>query len=129
MSQVFAFALGLATTNSRGETLDCLFPMPCLRPTGAMAEAAATLDSGVSVITPERAAEIASASGAALLPEVALNADRPITAVRVDEDGPIGSTAEAYLKLKEQEIRHVLWIAECIKSGMRERASEFASPL
>ena len=99
MSQVFAFALGLATTNSRGETLDCLFPMPCLRPTGAMAEAAAALDSGVSVITPERAAEIASASGAALLPEVALNADRPITAVRVDEDGPIGSTAEAYLKL------------------------------
>ena len=99
MSQVFAFALGLATTNTRGEVLDCLFPMPCLRPEGGALEAASQLDTGVSEISPERVSELAAAVGVTLIPSAALETDQSITAVRLDEDDAIGSTAEAYLKL------------------------------
>jgi len=98
MPEIFAFALGLATKNSRGETLDCFYPSPFIRPSDAVLEAAQSVASGSAEISPEQAAKLNELSGGQLLPAHAL-ADQPIMATRLDEDGPIESTADAYLKL------------------------------
>lgn len=102
---VFAFAVGVTRANARGATIDCFFPAPLKAPAAALAEViTAHFESGNSQVTPDAVAAFAAALGdagdAAAAGYAALaEADRPLTAVRLDEDGPIGSTEAAYLKL------------------------------
>ena len=97
MTQTFAAGIGLATRNLEGDTLDCLFPKPVLNPTGPVAEVAASLAEGSSTLTPEAAQQI-DPDGLLVSP-VLLEADKPLQSVRLTEDAPITSNAEAYLKL------------------------------
>ena len=106
MTQLFAFGLGLPTTNSRGEPLDVFFPAPVKSP-GDECSAALTseIESKVSDIGPEAALRIAdvlhntghteAATSTRRLAEI----DAPLIAVALDEDNAIESTAEAYFKL------------------------------
>ena len=94
MSEVFAFAVGLANTGADGTVLDCLYPQPLLRPSGEALAAAEQFSQGVHSIKPEQAASLTGAVTGALL-----EADRPLTVIRLDSDAAISSTAEAYLKL------------------------------
>lgn len=104
---VFAFAVGIARHNARGAALDCYFPAPLKDTGGELARAvAAHFAGGTAVATPETvAAFLQSLEGAADVTELVarhrplVEADRPLVAVRLDDDGPIASTEEAYLKL------------------------------
>ncbi len=95
MSEVFAFAVGLAHTSPSGTVLDCLFPTPHLRPEGDALAAALQFDKGVHNVAPDDLKSLP----ADVVPTALLEADRPLTLVRLDADEAIGSTAEAYLKL------------------------------
>lgn len=95
MSEVFAFAVGIAHTNSNGEALDCLFPQPFLCPTGEAAHAAEQFAAGTQTATPD---EVNSKAGA-ITPSPLLEYDQPLIVVRLNADEAISSTAEAYLKL------------------------------
>ncbi len=95
MSEVFAFAVGLANTNASGDVLDCLFPQPFLRPQGDVLAAARSFTAGTQTVTPEAVRD----AGADLAPSALLENDKPLTVVRLDSDAEIASTAEAYLKL------------------------------
>ncbi len=95
MSEVFAFAVGLANTNSSGDVLDCLFPRPFLRPDGDVLEAARGFAAGTQTVAPEAVRD----AGAQLVPSALLESDKPLTVVRLEADTEIASTAEAYLKL------------------------------
>ena len=95
MSEVFAFGIGLAHTGANGEALDCLFPRPVMNPTGEQLDAIKSFAAGTAVHRPDELAGRA----APLVPASLLEADRPLTVVRLDEDAAITSTAEAYLKL------------------------------
>lgn len=107
MSDLFAFGIGLSTTNAAGNTLETYFPAPLLNPSPALAELikgittdpATTLDP--EVIQPLRQALAAQSHNSADLAALAAlaEADRPLTAIRLAADSPITSTAEAYLKL------------------------------
>ena len=96
-TNIFACGVGLASTNSRGEALDCLFPQPILTPDAELAAVAAQLDSGSSQITPAQLAKIDPHH--LLAPAQLLEFDQPLTSVRLNSDDAINSTAEAYLKL------------------------------
>ena len=95
MPQVFAFAVGIAHTNSNGEVLDCLFPQPFLRPSDEAAHAAEQFEAGTQTVAPH---EVSSKAGT-IVPSSLLEYDQPLTVVRLDTDDAISSTAEAYLKL------------------------------
>jgi 2,3,4,5-tetrahydropyridine-2-carboxylate N-succinyltransferase len=99
MSDVFAFAVGLANTNAGGAVLDCLFPRPWLNPSQEILAAAHEADAGVHAMDPERAAALNTVANDELFPTALLESDRPLTVVRLDDDDAIESTAEAYLKL------------------------------
>ena len=99
MAEVFAFGIGLAQTNPDGDVLDCLFPRPLLGPDGEIAQAIAELGAGTTTLDPAKAAELNARTAGALIPDALLQADQPLTAVKLDEDTPIGDTAQAYLKL------------------------------
>ncbi|NOX51286.1 MAG: 2,3,4,5-tetrahydropyridine-2,6-dicarboxylate N-succinyltransferase, partial [Gammaproteobacteria bacterium] len=100
MSQVFAFAIGISQTNSNNEVLECLFPMPFLNPTHAILEAAKQVDHGPQQVDPRVVATLNAGADNQLVPERLLQADKPLTVIRLDEDTDITSTAEAYLKLQ-----------------------------
>lgn len=118
-SSVFAFAIGVTRENARGATIDCYFPAPLKDPEPALADVIrAHFDGGTHTVVPDSvdafvnavthaagdAAAGDAAAGDALASLIAryrqlLDADRPLTAVRLDNDVPIAATAEAYLKL------------------------------
>ena len=111
MSNIYAFAIGLAGTDSDGNMLECWFPSPLLRPPSEEARLiAASFPAGTSHPDPAAVAAYLAKTGnpdkASL--ETLLDADRPLTCVRMDEDGPIGSVPEAYLKLHLLSHRLVL---------------------
>jgi 2,3,4,5-tetrahydropyridine-2,6-dicarboxylate N-succinyltransferase len=103
---VFAFGIGHATHNRAGKVLEVYFPAPTMNPSVEAERAIAKhLAGGSSTIPAEQAAALAralrdagapaAARGAALLAEM----DKPLTAVVIEQDVAITSTAEAYLKL------------------------------
>lgn len=102
---VFAFAVGISRESASGKVIDCYFPAPLRGPQGAVAEAIrAHFASGTSTVTAEVlrrfVPELAGDETAvADVHQLLLESDRPLVAVRLDADGAIASTAEAYLKL------------------------------
>lgn len=102
MTDLFAFAVGLPRYATSGDMLDCTFPLP-LRPDAEQAAAIrARFDTGVSLVKPAQVAAWLAGTPESLQRclEPLLARDRPLTAVRLDRDGPIEHTAEAYLKLQ-----------------------------
>lgn len=106
MNDVFAFGIGHASYSRTGKMLDVYFPAPLKEPSAAAARAIGTFfDAGTSAVKPGQTAalaraltdagESAAARGVALLAEL----DQPLTAVVLERDGPLRTTAEAYLKL------------------------------
>ncbi len=107
---LFAFALGMSRENQAGQTIDCYFPAP-LRDVGGDLGAVirAHFETGTGACSPEQSARFAErvqetvesglAEGFASSVRSLAEADRPLRVVRLDEDRPIGHTAEAYLKL------------------------------
>ncbi|MYH16843.1 MAG: 2,3,4,5-tetrahydropyridine-2,6-dicarboxylate N-succinyltransferase [Gammaproteobacteria bacterium] len=94
----FAFAIGLPTLSRSGTCIDCFFPAPLKAPEGAL-EAAIhdQFAPGEAMIEPDAARAFINAHQPHAAPM--LEADRPLVAVLLAKDGPIGSTAEAFLKL------------------------------
>ena len=102
MTEIYAFGVGISATDAAGNPLDCYFPAPLKSVGGSTAAAISShFDSGTSSVDGAKiAAFLSEAEEAALEPTRALlDSGRPLTVVRLDEDGPIGSVAEAYLKL------------------------------
>ena len=97
MTNIFAAGIGIATLNSQGAPLDCLFPKPWLKPEGDIAELLSQISTGTGTITPEALNTIDPEHH--LAPASMLEADQPLTTVALNEDGDISSTPEAYLKL------------------------------
>lgn len=102
MSEIYAFAIGLTSTDTRGNTLDCYFPAPWKTPDPSLSELitghfeagarpveATQLDALLQTLDADQAAPFRALQ----------ETDRPLTSVRLDQDGPIGCVAEAYLKL------------------------------
>ena len=112
MTDLYAFALGTSTVSAAGEVLEYYFPAPQLTPAG---EFAALITSNFTVGASVVAADAVTAYTDALpsgneksvLNQLAESA-APMCAVRLDEDSPIRSTAEAYLKLHLLSHRLVL---------------------
>ena len=108
-TSVFAFAIGVTRTNARGATIDCYFPAPLKTPEPAVAKAiTGHFTAGMAVVTPEAVRpfvdHLAAAGGEPIARAAAryrqlLEADRPLTAVRLDADEAISSTEAAFLKL------------------------------
>jgi 2,3,4,5-tetrahydropyridine-2-carboxylate N-succinyltransferase len=102
MTEIFAFGVGLTSTSSNGAILDCLFPVPQLRPSAELAAAIGRLfPAGVADAPPaaiEEYAALCPAEAKALLRRLC-DADRPLTSVRLDRDEAIDSVPGAYLKL------------------------------
>ena len=108
-SSVFAFAIGVTRENSRGAVIDCFFPAPLKAPDPAVADViAAYFGSGAGAASPDTVHRfidaLSQAAGDTVAVQAAryrqlLEADRPMTAVRLDADEPIAGTEEAYLKL------------------------------
>ena len=103
MSEVFAFAIGIARRNTQGSALDFFFPAPIKHPDDQLSGAiAASFELGVHEVDPRLAtllaAHVDDPSKAQLLNLLA-EADAPLTAIMLDADDAIESTAEAYLKL------------------------------
>ena len=99
MSEVFAFGVGLAHTNSAGDALDCLFPQPIFAPETELAKLLLSQPTGTSTASVEQMAALNESSGGRLIPAAMLEADQPVTVVLLADDHAITSTAEAYLKL------------------------------
>ena len=94
----FAFAIGLPTLSPSGDCIDCFFPAPLKAP-GGLLEAAIRdqFAPGEALIEPQAASAFIESHQPQAVP--LLEADRPLIAVLLTEDAPIGSTAEAFLKL------------------------------
>lgn len=94
----FAFALGAPSFSAAGMCIDCFFPAPLKMPTGALEQAIlGRFRAGAAFLAPEQARDFVEAHQAGLLP--LLETDQPLAAVLLAQDGPIRSTAEAFLKL------------------------------
>jgi 2,3,4,5-tetrahydropyridine-2,6-dicarboxylate N-succinyltransferase len=104
---VFAFGVGISRESAAGRIIDCYFPAPLRNLDAAVSAIVAThFDSGASSMQPDRLERfLDQVSDSELDPQWAVRnrplveADRPLIAVRLDADGAIASTAEAYLKL------------------------------
>lgn len=101
---MFAFGIGLPTHNARGEILDVYYPAPLKNPGQAVADVLAD-HAPDDALTPDRAPALADAldaaneAGAASATRLLAEADRPLCWTQLADDGPIATTAEAYLKL------------------------------
>ena len=104
MGSLFAFGLGIASRNARGKVLDTWYPAPMRDCAGAVRDVMRDIGSA-DAVPAEAAARIAdalegSAHAAAMAPHRMLaQLGRPLAAVALEQDGPITSTPEAYLKL------------------------------
>ena len=103
MTRIFAFGVGLASRSRNDEILDCYFPCPVFQPEAELAQAIAErFERGVTETAPEAVRGLADAVDPGALAstlKTLADGDRPLTAVRLDDDGPIESTPAAYLKL------------------------------
>ena len=102
MSEIYAFAIGLTRTDARGNTLDCYFPAPWKIPDAALAGLITShFEPGTHPAEgPQLDAFLQGLDDQLAGPIRALQkADRTLTSVRLDKDGPIESVPEAYLKL------------------------------
>jgi 2,3,4,5-tetrahydropyridine-2,6-dicarboxylate N-succinyltransferase len=115
MSTMFAFGVGLATRNGAGEILDVWYPSPaCNLDAAASTAARAVVGARERVLSASELQQLGTAfadAGAAALAQSCRDLaelDQPAVAVALDADEPIGSTAEAYLKLHLLSHRLVL---------------------
>ena len=106
MASWFAFGLGLVTRNRRGEALDVFYPAPLKDlPHDVGAQLKAALGGGECQVDPARLealariAESAGSSAAATAWRSLAGSALPLIGVALEEDAPIATTAEAYLKL------------------------------
>ena len=99
MTDIFAFAVGITSTNGSGTVLDCFFPNPILTPQAGVLSAISNLPQGTSALTLEQAQSLNSASGVEIVPASLLDMDQPLISVRLDSDAPSNSIEEVYLKL------------------------------
>jgi hypothetical protein len=99
MSGIFAFAVGTVRRNTAGAPLDFYFPAPVINPEPDLAaQIEGSFSSGAHEVGPAELARFAKAVGdsamARLLSSLA-ETDRAMTAVRLDADEPIDSSATA----------------------------------
>ena len=95
---VFAFAIGIATRDSRGNCIDCFYPAPLKAPDGNLGDAVlAAFKPGTAVMRAERLRDFVAAHQPALA--ALLETDRELIATLLPADEPITSTPEAFLKL------------------------------
>ena len=99
MTDIFAFAVGITSTNGSGAVLDCFFPNPILKPQAQVLSAISDLPQGVSTLSVEQASALNETSGAEIVPLSLLDMDQTLTSVRLDTDTPSNSIEEVYLKL------------------------------
>jgi 2,3,4,5-tetrahydropyridine-2-carboxylate N-succinyltransferase len=107
MNELFGFGVGHSTQSRAGKTLEVYFPAPVKHPSAAAQRVIrAHVSVGVSSLSPASAAKLAgnlidagaadAARGCSLLAEI----DKPLTALVLENDEAIRSTAEAYFKLQ-----------------------------
>lgn len=107
---MFAFAYGLARRARSGAVLDVFYPRPVLRPDAAIAAAVRdTLACGDATLVRElddptlaalaRRLDAAGAEELAASARMLLGSKTPAVITVLADDGPIGTTEEAYLKL------------------------------
>jgi 2,3,4,5-tetrahydropyridine-2-carboxylate N-succinyltransferase len=111
MSNLYAFAIGQTRTDSSNNPLDCYFPMPLTAPEPDLAKLIVEqFEPGSQSIEAEVVDRFLAAVGEPLESAVRplLAAGTPLAVVRLDEDGPLNSVPEAYLKLHLLSHRLVL---------------------
>lgn len=102
MSHLYAFAIGRCRTDNSDNPLDCFFPLPVKAPEPELAELISKhFEPGTHSVSAEAVAGFLDRAGDPLANAVRplLASNSPLTAVRLDTDGPINSVPEAYLKL------------------------------
>lgn len=108
MTDIFAFALGISRTAKTGEPLDCYFPAPVKNPTTVLGRIIVdNFKPGVTTVTPEMARAFSNAVAQNVADSAGLSeqlhglseSDIALTAIVLESDTSITSTAEAYLKL------------------------------
>ncbi|MCZ6640561.1 MAG: DapH/DapD/GlmU-related protein [Gammaproteobacteria bacterium] len=102
MSEVFAFAIGTTVENRSGDIIDCFFPAPIKSPNSHIADSITEhFEWGVQAVSPDalEAYLDATNSRSSIIGTLLSRAQSPLVSVCLEEDEPIGSTAEAYLKL------------------------------
>lgn len=102
---MFAFGIGLASYSSRGDILDVYYPTPAKDLDAQLSKLLTSRAPADDALSPEQTSRLADAlldagharlgSAARLLAE----ADRPLCWTELDEDRPIETTTQAYLKL------------------------------
>ncbi len=105
MSSYFAFGLGLATKNSRGEIIETYFPEPLLNPADELIASldAANVNATVNELDKTQIASLSQSitdtTQASLLASFE-QSERTVVAVRLQSDSQPESVPEAYLKLQ-----------------------------
>jgi 2,3,4,5-tetrahydropyridine-2-carboxylate N-succinyltransferase len=103
MTQIYAFGLGITTTSTSGEVLDCFFPVPFKSPDKELADAiAGCFPAGFSDVSAQTVQKFAeqSVDGSVRARLLGLcESEQNLVAVRLDRDEAVDSTAAAYLKL------------------------------
>ena len=99
MAELFAYGLGIAQRDAQGDPLDTFFAKPLLRPEDEIASALADVPEGTQTVSPDDALKLHQRLGEAVIPAALLEADLPLTSVKLTADAAIESTPEAYLKL------------------------------
>ena len=102
MSNLYAFAIGQTRTDSSNNPLESYFPLPLKTPEPELAKLIVEqFEPGSQLVAAEAIERFLADAGEPLASSVGplLAADQPLTVVRLDEDGPINSVPEAYLKL------------------------------
>jgi 2,3,4,5-tetrahydropyridine-2-carboxylate N-succinyltransferase len=108
MSNLYSFAIGVGSKNSRGEWLEVLYPAPLLNPEQGISDIVAVslgLTNGEIEPSSEQLAALQSAlthngySDMAATVEQLVASSRPVVAVALAENTPPTSVPEGYLKL------------------------------
>ena len=108
MSNLYSFAIGVGSKNSRGEWLEVLYPEPLLNPEQGISDIVSVslgLTNGQIEPSSEQLAELQSAlthngySDLAATVEQLAASSRPVVAVALAENTPPTSVPEGYLKL------------------------------